>query len=719
MSELDNVKYIEKINGFLEETIQLVKRLPDLNAAALADIADNIKALRDESLNCKEDDLPGIIQQMNLLNQLAERYEQHQSMPSLESPFFGHFKIEQNGKLKDFLIGHVPFSHKELKFKIIDWKKSPMARIFYQYGQGDDFDFDLDDRVIEGRILEKAILTVRDGQLVRVDREGDSFVYRDNKWMSLNETVKKLAGGEGSANQSLGSGRTGFDGPEVISLLDKTQYDLVNQSVNKPLLITGGAGSGKTTVALYRIAKLCREDGIRQQDVMVIVPNQGLVKLSKKLLIESNLENVRVSTLDDLIKKIIFQNIRNIPKKIEYNPMDSIATVKRNPKLLSLIDEYLEKKEEGIRAKLKDRDLEFFDNQDGPLYLKLKRVSEKTHDSILKVELRKLLKSFKNVREELLNIFSDYSLMEKLPEMTNRQVTSHMLKDLKFYTAKQIQLMDSDSDYVSKESRDSEVTGFVDKYDLSLYNYLIVKQFGHLKYFGREFKFYKHIFLDEAQELSQSELKLLGQIKHRDGNFTIAGDSVQQIDRTFEFTSWHDVCHNLELDVDDIQVEELNVSYRSPKEIVSFAHHVLGPLAPKQLPDSKRDGGPIVETSVQHLEHAAMLVSSALIELMNREPKASVAIICAKESVARELYREIEEVGSVRLVLDENFSLKPGIEVTTVEQIRGLEFDYVIIPDCDKENYPIDNTARKRLHLAATRAIHQLWLLYKDKSLIA
>ncbi len=306
--------------------------------------------------------------------------------------------------------------------------------------------------------------------------------------------------------------------------------------------------------------------------------------------------------------------------------------------------------------------------------------------------------------------------MERLPEMTNRMVTTHMLNDLKFYTAKQIQGLDKDSDYAN---HGQDVSGFVDKYDLPLFNYLIVKQFGHLRYFGREFKSYRHIFLDEAQELSKSELIMLGQIKHQEGNFTIAGDSVQQIDSTFEFTSWHDVCHTLELDVDDMQVEELNVSYRSPKEIVSFAHNVLGPLAPKELPESKRDGGPIIETSVQHLEHASMLISSALVELMNREPKASIAIICSKESIARELYSEIEEVGSIRLVLDENFSLRPGVDVTTVEQIRGLEFDYVIIPDCDKDVYPVNNTARKRLHLAATRAIHQLWILFKDKSLIA
>ena len=106
-----------------------------------------------------------------------------------------------------------------------------------------------------------------------------------------------------------------------------------------------------------------------------------------------------------------------------------------------------------------------------------------------------------------------------------------------------------------------------------------------------------------------------------------------------------------------------------------------------------------------------MIIQSTIDDLMRREPKASIAIICNKEETAKAFYEELKDLGKVRYVEDSEFSFQPGVDVTTIEQIRGLEFDYVIIPDADRDNYPDDPRARKRLHLAATRAIHQLWVL--------
>ena len=65
----------------------------------------------------------------------------------------------------------------------------------------------------------------------------------------------------------------------------------------------------------------------------------------------------------------------------------------------------------------------------------------------------------------------------------------------------------------------------------------------------------------------------------------------------------------------------------------------------------------------------------------------------------------------MRLVVDGEFSFKPGIDITDVAQIKGLEFDYVIIPDANVASYPDTPVARRALHIAVTRAVHQLWVL--------
>ena len=65
----------------------------------------------------------------------------------------------------------------------------------------------------------------------------------------------------------------------------------------------------------------------------------------------------------------------------------------------------------------------------------------------------------------------------------------------------------------------------------------------------------------------------------------------------------------------------------------------------------------------------------------------------------------------LRRIREGEFPFKPGIEVTEVAQVKGLEFDYVIALDVDAQNYPDTPTARRMLHVAATRAVHQLWMM--------
>jgi DNA helicase IV len=70
----------------------------------------------------------------------------------------------------------------------------------------------------------------------------------------------------------------------------------------------------------------------------------------------------------------------------------------------------------------------------------------------------------------------------------------------------------------------------------------------------------------------------------------------------------------------------------------------------------------------------------------------------------------VADLPEARLVLDGDFSFRPGVDVTDVESVKGLEFDYVIVPDASADTYPATDEARRRLHVAVTRASHQLWI---------
>ena len=110
----------------------------------------------------------------------------------------------------------------------------------------------------------------------------------------------------------------------------------------------------------------------------------------------------------------------------------------------------------------------------------------------------------------------------------------------------------------------------------------------------------------------------------------------------------------------------------------------------------------------------AEFLSHALGELIRAEPTASVALIARHPEQARLYYEALAEaeVPSLRLVADQDFAFTPGIDVTDVRQTKGLEFDIVILLEATEASYPASDDARRLLHVAMTRAAHQLWVTY-------
>jgi DNA helicase IV len=108
--------------------------------------------------------------------------------------------------------------------------------------------------------------------------------------------------------------------------------------------------------------------------------------------------------------------------------------------------------------------------------------------------------------------------------------------------------------------------------------------------------------------------------------------------------------------------------------------------------------------------HAHLFLAGAVRDLLEREPQASVAVVARGPDVARGIHRLLADLPEARLVLDGDFSFRPGVDVTDVESVKGLEFDYVIVPDASAAVYPATDEARRRLHVAVTRTSHQLWI---------
>ncbi len=223
---------------------------------------------------------------------------------------------------------------------------------------------------------------------------------------------------------------------------------------------------------------------------------------------------------------------------------------------------------------------------------------------------------------------------------------------------------------------------------------------------------YEHLMVDEVQDFSPVELAVLLETTTAQRSVTMAGDTAQAIAPEHGFSNWSALLDDLGIPHE--RVEPLRVSYRSTREIVDAAEHVLGPLGGDVRPVAPRAGAPVEAFGFSSAGEASEFLSHALKELIRAEPTASVALVARHPEQARLYYDALSraEVPNLRLVADQDFSFTAGIDVTDVRQTKGLEFDIVILLDVNEASYPVSDDARRLLHVAMTRAAHQLWVTY-------
>ena len=222
---------------------------------------------------------------------------------------------------------------------------------------------------------------------------------------------------------------------------------------------------------------------------------------------------------------------------------------------------------------------------------------------------------------------------------------------------------------------------------------------------------FEHLFVDEAQDLSPVELSVLLGVASEDMSVTLAGDTAQRLHMDNGFTDWAGVLADLGLQ--SVQVEPLRIGYRSTLEVLAFARDILGHLAEPEPPLATRHGAPVEFHGFNEVGAAVAFLSEALRELSLQEPRANVAVIARDPERAEIYYQGLvkAEVPRLARVRDQDFSFKPGVEVTDIRQVKGLEFDYVILIDVTRSQYPEDDESRHLMHIGATRAAHQLWVV--------
>jgi len=224
--------------------------------------------------------------------------------------------------------------------------------------------------------------------------------------------------------------------------------------------------------------------------------------------------------------------------------------------------------------------------------------------------------------------------------------------------------------------------------------------------------------VDEAQDLAAIDLAVLLAVvegKLNEKSVTLAGDTAQRLFMDSGFRDWRRVLDDLGLSRTD--VEPLRIAYRSTREVLAFARGVLGPLADPTPPIAPRTGAPVEHHHFPSPGAAVAFLAEAIRPLFSREPRATVAILARHAEQADAYYEALKmaELPKLRRIRAYDFAFRPGIEVTEIRQVKGLEYDYVVLVDVNASSYPEDNESRHLLHIGATRAAHQLWVISTGK----
>ena len=689
-------------------------------------IKKTIEDIREDIRVGKTEDLPSLFYQMQQQFRLYDKFNKPMGMPDPNSPYFAYMKILQDQKEKKIFLGHFPFIPARGDYRIVDWTNAPIAQVYYNYQEGENFEIDLPGKTSEGLLVEKNIITVKKGILVRIDKHDFTYIKKNGDWYKIANTQVNLGGGEGLAfrNIELGTGLTEFESPEVISLLDASQFRLLNLDEKTSILLTGGAGSGKTTVAIHRICKLCFNKHVLPQDILILVPHHGLVLLSRKILNSIGLDQIKVMTSREWFRNQSLRLLKGIGKEVCQDTPFRVSLLKRHRNMMKVINAYLDTKKLEIVERLKRS---AFDDKKIVQFMKetaiikwMKEIMKGDLSVVQKMLLEQLveeLNDYNAIREE---IFKDRKLLKNIMDDQSELITSNVIEETIKHTHKQFleEFQEEDSREHTLDQKNisfrtpDDVSGTIDLEDYPIMLIISNALNGGTINNGETLKKYRHIVIDEAQEISPMEMMVFGHIIDQErGSFTVAGDLAQKVDPISGFTSWEDALVDLNLSQDLTELKTLEIAYRSPQKIIDLAHHVLGPLAPKRIPISKKHHGGVLRTIGEHEAHILILINERLEKLMEQEPKSSTVIICSSLDSARRYREGLRNLANVRLVEEANFTFKPGVDITTLEQVKGLEFDYVIIPDLDFRNYPVNDYSRRRLHLAMTRAIYQLWIL--------
>lgn len=585
------------------------------------------------------------------------------------SPYFARidFQYEDEEDPEKYYIGPASFNdHNELL--ICDWR-APVASMFYDCEVG-PAGYDAPSGKIEGRLTRKRQFKIKDGKM-EYALESSVNIQDDVLQRELSHT----------SDEKMKS---------IIATIQKEQNKIIRNEKAGTMIIQGVAGSGKTSIALHRIAFLLYrfKDQLSAEDITILSPNKVfgdyisnvLPELGEEPIYEISFEAIAEEQLEG---KFRFEKEKD-PLETEDARWAERARMKSSLGFKTQMDAYLKSLPEKIFA---PEDYCFGRFKAEAAWIKTMFEA----DSGLPFKKRlKLMAETIRERFEADNIRGDElpkpgAILKSLNAMLRVKNTLSLYRD--FYQQTGLSHM-----FVMPEKKTFEWA--------DVYPYLYFKRaFEGL----RENKSIRHLVVDEMQDYTLIQYAVINSIYSCPK--TILGDFGQCVNPNNQNT-----LDDMRRLYSGAEYVTLNKSYRSTCEIIRFAGRIQ-PVSALE-PVERRGEAPEVIRCSSRKEMLERLVDE--IRAFEKSGWASLGIIVKTNSAAQALYDLLSEKHSVHLITPESRQFENGVSVTSIQMAKGLEFDAVLIPDADSGHYS-SAYERSLLYVACTRAMHSLKLLYSGE----
>ena len=576
------------------------------------------------------------------------------------NPYFGSIIFDDGKQRDEVYIGITHVTDNKNKYYVHDWR-SPICSLFYDFEVG-PCSYMAPMGKISGNIDRKRQYTIKDGKL---------FHVFDNNINIDDELLQEVLANE--SNEKM---------KNIVNTIQMEQNKVIRNTEDKNLIVQGIAGSGKTSVALHRIAFLLYKiDNLKSNNVLIFSPNKVFSEYISNVLPELGEDNTMQTTINDFLDMEIkeFKKVESFTSFIErsYTSDNDFEFIKykQSDEIYDDIDKYIDNMCMKVRFMddLFTRDYSYTKNelnfmlnvryQKFPLCERIKFMAEK----ISEVNFNGKLAKAKVIEKQLYEIVNlDRDLVKIYIEFFNSKFSK----------------MSRDVSYI-KENKN-----MLNYDDACLYVYMKCKLFGY-----NYNTYIKQIVIDEAQDYSMGQLKLINKI-FKNASYTILGDVNQTINPYYKYNSLEDLMKIF----DKSKYIELTKTYRSTDEIIEFSNRVLG----LNYVTAIRRGNniPVVEKEEENLYE--QLISD--IEECKRYGK-SLAIVTKNNDECDMIYKLLKNT-DISKIDNNSKKFNRKFIVVPVYMAKGLEFDSVIIYT-DKMNKYMDSE-KYLYYVAITRAQHKL-----------